>query len=129
MAQAKVTAPAKPLLEVTVLVAVLPVVAPEVKLSAAGCDKVKPAPFTATAMTVFGSALVVVPLKLRVPTTVAEKLPVVPRLEATVTVAVAVPPAAMVTVAGLTEQVADVPPVPMVPLGSDVLHTRATVPA
>jgi len=126
IAQVTATAPAKVFREFAVTVYVLPVVAPEVKVSEPDAGVSVKVGVTVVTVTVVEAVvamdeLAVVP----VPVTVAVRTPLVPAVVAMVTTVVAVPPEDSVTEAGKTEQVPAAVPEP---LRLAAVQARATLP-
>ena len=118
--QDRATGPAKPLTEVTVMVSVLPVVAPEVKLSEGDpAESDKDAPVRLTVM--FAELTVVEPL---VPVTLTLSTPEVPSVVLMVSVLGEELPAVRVAVAGRMMQLPAA-----VPLALVTAQPRDTLPA
>jgi hypothetical protein len=116
------TGPTKPLVEVSVRVSELPVVAPEVKLSE-GADalNVKVGAAGAVIVTLIDEVTVIAPL---IPVTVTLRTPLVPAVVLTVSTLVPVPPNESGTEVGATVQVPAA-----VPLVLDTAQVKATAPA
>ncbi len=118
--QVRVTEPAKPLMEVTVMVSVLPVVAPEVKLSEVGeAESEKDAAVRLTA--IFAELTTVEPL---VPVSLTLSTPEVPGVVAMVRVLSEELPAVSVAMAGRMVQLPAA-----VPLAVVIVQPRVTLPA
>jgi hypothetical protein len=119
--QVRATEPAKPLVEVSVRVSELPVVAPELKLSE-GVDSlnVKVGAAGAVTVTTIDEVTVIAPLA---PVTVTLRVPLVPAVVLTVSTLAPFPPDVSVTEMGATAQVPAA-----VPLAVDTAQVRATVP-
>lgn len=101
----KLTEPAKPFTEETVIVSVSPEVAPEVKLSVEGdAVRVKEGAVRVATTVAEEVAARVAPVVVPEPEMVAVRAPEVPMVVVIVTTAVPVPPEARVTEVGRTEQ-------------------------
>jgi len=119
--QVSATEPTKLLIEVSVSLAELPVVAPETKLREAGVLNVKVGGGTVTVTTIVDALTTVVPL---LPVTITLRTPLVPAVVLMVSTLLPVPPEVRVSEVGAKEQV----PV-AVPLAFVTEQVRATVPA